>query len=273
MESHGWLRQFALSPDGRTLAYVTRPGEGHGLFTLPASGDLEPQFLVKIPDTKENMEGVVPRWSPDGSQLAYAAGEGLYVIPTAGGQPRELAHLHDTPGWDGWCVRWSPDGKHIAALGWATKSIHAVFVVPASGGEVRQLTSDVEYKEGLEWHPDGQRLTYHVSIAESETRQVYLDGRPPSFLCDAPGVWDYVGAWAPDGRRFFFTGSTKEKGWGIYVYDEATGEMTPFSAHARNVGSVPCWSRDGKIITWSTRENVVQLWTMEDFQPELIAAK
>ena len=269
-ECHGWLPQFALSPDDRTLAYVTQLGEERGLLALPVSGG-EPQLLVKI--TNATL-GVVPRWSPDGSQLAYADGECLYVISAASGQPRELAHLDI--GWEEWTIRWSPDGKFLAALSRDRGNegpMNAVFVVPTSGGELRQLTPDVEYKEGLEWHPDGQRLTYHVSRSESETRQAYLDGRPPSLLFDAPDGWDYVGAWAPDGRRFFFVCGTGQSNWDIHIYDETTGDITPFSAHAGNVSGVPCWSHDGKTITWATRENVVQLWTMEDFLPEPIAAK
>jgi Tol biopolymer transport system component len=258
---------FDLSPDGQVFAYVTNLDEGRGLFTLPASGGLEPQLLVEF----DRRMSVVPQWSPDGSQLAYAYGSGLYVIPAAGGQPRELAHLAK---WEGWTVRWSPDGKFIAAFGRPKReSGNAVFVVSASGGELRQLTPDVEYKEGLEWHPDGQRLTYHVSRSESETRQAYLDGRPPTLLFDDPDGWDYVGAWTPDGNRFFFVCDIGQGNWDIRIYDEASGDITPFSTHAGNARTVPCFSRDGKIITWSTREKVVQLWTMEDFQPELIAAK
>jgi Tol biopolymer transport system component len=256
--SHSLLLQFDLSPDGRTLAYVTKLGDGQGFVTLPVSGG-EPHLMVEFAE----QHYVLPRWSPDGSQLAYAAGKGLYVIPAAGGKPRELAHLKE---WEGWTVRWSPDGKFIAALGYDNdpkESSNAVFVVPASGGEPRQLTPDVEYKEGLEWHPDGKRLTYHISRYHSETRQVYLDGRPPSLLLDAPDIWDYVGIWAPDGSRFIFSGSVQGN-WGVYAYDEVSGKTTLVS----NAG-LPRWSRDGKTAAWgATRSTSLQTWIMENFLPE-----
>jgi len=215
---------------------------------------------------------VVPQWSPDGSQLAYAAGKGLYIIPAADGQPRELAHLDI--GWEECTVRWSPDGKFLAALSCdPPESENAVFVAPASGGELRQLTPDVEYKEGLEWHPDGQRLTYHVSRHHSETRQAHLDGRPPSLLFDAPDdIWDYVGNWTPDGRSFFFMGSLEHR-WGIYVYDEASGDIKLVSPHVPDVG-VPRFSRDGKTMAWwATRNTARQTWVMENFLSEPVAAE
>jgi Tol biopolymer transport system component len=81
------ISTLKLSPDGRTLAYITKVGKGEGLVTLPVSGG-EPHLLVRITSAR----WVEPQWSPDGSKLAYADGNDLYVIPAAGGKPRELAH-------------------------------------------------------------------------------------------------------------------------------------------------------------------------------------
>ncbi|MGB2862874.1 MAG: DPP IV N-terminal domain-containing protein [Sedimentisphaerales bacterium] len=270
LPTHGCLTNFHLSSDGRTLAYIAKLSEGRGLFTLPVSGG-EPQLLVKTTGL-----GVVPQWSPDGSQLAYAGGNDLYVIGAAGGQPRKIAHLQDSgrrsTGWDNWTVRWSPDGKFIAALGYTPKpgTGNGVFVVPASGGELRQLTPDgPDYLEGIEWHPDGQRLSYNVCEHESQTRQAYMDGRPPTLLVDHPDGWDYIGAWAPDGRRFFYMSEAAGKeGYGIYVYDEASDNIMLFADHAAGQ-SPPRWSRDGKTVAWCvTRKTERQAWIMENFQPE-----
>ena len=156
----------------------------------------------------------------------------------------------------------------------AKSRLNAVFVVPASGGELRQLTSDVEPKRGLEWHPDGRRLTYHVSLSDSETRQAFLDGREPTMLVNAPDTWDWIGVWAPDGQRFFFLGSNaSEKKLGIYTYDESSGNTTQVSDLVDNVG-VPVWSSDGKTMAWwQTRQTSIQTWIMEDFLPESTAGQ
>jgi Tol biopolymer transport system component len=265
--THEYLTNFHLSGDGRTLAYIAKLNDGYGLFTLPVSGG-EPQLLVKITG-----RGVVPQWSPDGSQLAYAAGNDIYVIGATGGQSRKIAHLQDSgrrkSGWDMWTVRWSPDGKFIAAIGYTAKpgTNNGIFVVPASGGELRQLTpDDPDYLEGVEWHPDGQSLSYNVDRRASETRQAYLDGRPPTLLVDHPDGWDYIGAWAPDGRRFFYMSEAAGKeGYGIYVYDEASGDITLFADHASDQ-SPPRWSRDGKTVAWwATKKTERQAWVMENF--------
>jgi len=275
--THPYLTNFHLSGDGRTLAYIAKLNGGGGLFTLPVSGG-EPQLLVKITGL-----GVVPQWSPDGSELSYADGNDLYVIGAASGQPRKIAHLDR--GWDEWTVRWSPDGKFIAATGYSPKpgtTSNAVFVAPASGGELRQLTPFDDHDNlqgGVEWHPDGRRLSYNVMHnLNRETHQVYLDGRPPSLLFDTD-LWDYVGAWAPDGRRFFFMShdvmmhSPGKKGWGLFVYDEASGDITLFADHVASQ-SPPHWSRDGKTMAWwATRQTERQAWIMENFLPESTTSK
>ena len=257
-------RRFELSPDGQILAFSTKLDNEPGLFTLPASGG-EPRLLVQL--TNAQKWGTVPQWSPDGSQLAYADGNDLNVIAVAGGQPRKLAHMNIL--WEPYSVRWSPDGKFIAALGMPEpKKPNTVFVVPASGGEIRQLPSHIEWKEGLEWHPDGQRLTYSVVQFDNETHQTYLDGREPTLLVNAPDIWDYVGTWAPDGRRYFFIGEVLDKTWSMYVYDESSGKTTLVSDSVEDVG-VPCFSRDGTTMAWwATRETSTQTWIMEDFLPE-----
>ena len=264
-----YCRKFDLSPDGRTLAYSNKMDNKQALLTIPSSGG-EPRLLMQLANASKF--GSVLQWSPDSSQLAYADGNDLYVIPAAGGQPRELAHISQG-WWEPYSVRWSPDGKFIAALSMPDRKSIDVFAVPASGGELRQLPSVDGFKEGLEWHPDGQRLTYHVTRPDSATYQAYLDGREPTLLVNAPDVWDYVGTWAPDGRRFFFMGQISEKNAGMLVYDESSGETTQVLEPGESTG-VPSFSRDGKIMAWwQTRQTGVQTWIMEDFLPESTAGK
>ncbi|MHC4594218.1 MAG: protein kinase domain-containing protein [Planctomycetota bacterium] len=267
---HSYFPAFALSPDGQTLAYATKLEDGFGLVTLPTDGG-EPELLVKI-STKSS--GVLPQWSPDGSELAYATDEGLYVIGATGGEPRKVDRLQkESDFWQWQSIRWSPDGKFLSGESVVKDSSSRkkeIFVVPASGGKLRQLVpSDGFSRVGLEWHPDGRRLTYFVRQYENETRQVYLDGRPSTVLVDVPDAHDSLGRWAPDGRRFFFMGYVRTgKEWCLYVYDETSGETSLVSSHVTGLGP-PCWSRDGKMMAWwATRSTNVQVWVMENFLPD-----
>ena len=165
-----------ISPDGRQVAcVVTTLSEEKDQYLaniwLVDSAGGEPRRFTTGPkrDTK-------PRWSPDGTRLAFLSerdGQAkvqLYVMPTAGGEPTRLT---DCPNGVMSYV-WSPDGTCIAFVarvgGWQdpesaeerqkfkpARVITAlkykangegfvydrrphIFVIPAAGGEARQLT-------------------------------------------------------------------------------------------------------------------------------------
>ena len=73
-------------------------------------------------------EGVelTPKISPDGEWVAYSAQYGgtrqVYVIPSTGGQPRQLTFYNDVGvmpprgGFDYWVQGWSPDGKILVRM-------------------------------------------------------------------------------------------------------------------------------------------------------------
>jgi Tol biopolymer transport system component len=106
-----------ISPDGRTIAYVRKSND---IMTDKARLTV---WLVDVASGQQRplLAGsgsyLSPRWSPDGTRLAYVATEGdspqLYVRWMAGGLPPERARitgLPDSPD----SLAWSPDGRRIA---------------------------------------------------------------------------------------------------------------------------------------------------------------
>ena len=182
---------FDLSSDGQTLVFLAPTPEGKAISRLSLSGG-SPELLVEL----ENRSGVhpQPRWSPNGDLVAYAFNGSLNVIPAGGGQPKKLAKLN----WYNPTIRWSPDGEYLAGLGYlgsiAGSQSFGVFVVRLSDGQVRRLTTVEEHhwKEGLEWHPNGQELTF-MDYRKDGIRKAYLDGRPTSPWLDLEEHWDHVG--------------------------------------------------------------------------------
>ena len=251
------VAQKDLSPDGKSLTYFTNIDEERGLYVHPVDGG-EPVLITK---TGCDECCTSPRWSPDGKSIAYIYMDGIYLVPSSGGEARKLATLHQ---WEAWTLRWSPDGQHLAALGYPKADTNnAVYVVPVTGGEPRMLSGLENYKEGLEWHPDGKSLTYHLSKTVGELYRTWLDGRPPEPFLNNPKVWDYTGKWAPDGKRFFVIGFARSEAY-LDVYDTVSGEITHF-AETPHI-ALPEWSKDGTMITWTTEKSIRQLWLMENFK-------
>ena len=88
-----------LSPDGRTVAYVVGHVDGKAneyraaIWLSSADGAAEPRRFTS--GVKLDAD---PRWSPDGTQLAFTSNRDgkamqLYVMPLGGGEPRRLTSL------------------------------------------------------------------------------------------------------------------------------------------------------------------------------------
>jgi len=109
-----WVASPQISPDGRQSAYVlvTVNGKHDGyetsLWIVGTDGASAPRRLTAGP-----RDGA-PRWSPDGSTLAFLRNkEGrpqLYVLPLGGGEAQQLTDLPKGAS----AATWSPDGKTIA---------------------------------------------------------------------------------------------------------------------------------------------------------------
>jgi dipeptidyl aminopeptidase/acylaminoacyl peptidase len=180
----------AVSPDGRWTAYtLSRP-------------------RAAVEDTVAGLRGMSELW----------------VVPTAGGEPRAIVqHPLSASG-----PAWSPDG---ATLAFAHRG--QVHVVPAAGGEPRAITSVPTGVMSFQWSPDGASIAFTSRVAEApevlerrrrgddvmvttgaflpwifplqEPRPVRLwvqpvaGGQPRALTPETQFVRDYT--WAPDSRR------------------------------------------------------------------------
>ena len=132
-----------VSPDGRTIAYVRRSND---IMTDKARSTI---WLVDVASGQQRplLAGsgsyFSPRWSPDGSRLAYVAAEGaspqLYERWVAGGESARITDLPDSPG----ALAWSPDGRRIA---------YTMFVPddPASLGKAPPKPEGAKWAEPLQ---------------------------------------------------------------------------------------------------------------------------
>ncbi len=104
--------EYDWSPDSRTVAYTAAPPPGDDnwyiaqLYTQ-GLGESEGHSIFK-----PALQIALPRWSPDGRQIALIAGlmsdEGatggeIYLVPSGGGQPRDLTpERPSSPAWLRW---------------------------------------------------------------------------------------------------------------------------------------------------------------------------
>jgi dipeptidyl aminopeptidase/acylaminoacyl peptidase len=104
---------FRVSPDGRSVAYLDEIGGAVQLCLRPLRGGTRRQLTACASDVSD------PRWSPDGTRLAYVRDKAIWVIDADGGRTTRVA---DHPaGNEAPC--WAPDGERLAFLsrrrGWS----------------------------------------------------------------------------------------------------------------------------------------------------------
>ena len=198
---------LAFSKDGARLAYVTVP-EG-GLWQSKADGT-DRRELTFAP-----MQAGLPRWSPDGKQIAFSGREPgksweVYIVPAEGGNPERV-----TPGdSDDLYPSWSPDGTALAYGGSSPAAIsgkkhpieilnlksRALTTVPDSGGYYAP-----------QWSPDGRWLV--ATAAGSQKLALYnFSTSKWEELTELAGSYPN---WSRDSQCIYFN-SDREMGMPVY---------------------------------------------------------
>ena len=183
----------ALSPDGRTLAFVAFDSTGRSRIWLRP---LESTVARPIAGT-ENSEPFI-FWSPDSRQIAIASQEKLKKITVAGGDAEVVCSIKTSRGGS-----WSREGVILIAL----NSNGSIYRVPASGGEPQPVTT-LDTTRGETAHrfpqflPDGRHFLFTALPARDGKFDTYvgsLDSPKRELLLSAgTGV-----TWAPPGQLLF----------------------------------------------------------------------
>jgi DNA-binding winged helix-turn-helix (wHTH) protein/Tol biopolymer transport system component len=127
---------FALSPDGRTLAYTARDGATTSLYLRR----LDRLDVERVPRTEG---AAAPFFSPDSRWVAYVANGRLRKVPTAGGSPLDICEA----GGESRGAAWSCRDEIVFAPTPASGLVR----VSAEGGRPRPLT-ELDFANGERTH-------------------------------------------------------------------------------------------------------------------------
>jgi Tol biopolymer transport system component len=187
-----------------------------------------------------------PRWSPDGSRIAYLHKGTVWVI-NADGTGR-----HQVAGGPAGGPAWSPDGTSIAYAAPGCTGGPAVYrISTAQPGAAPQVLFPVECRGSAPSHATGQ-------TAGSGD----LAGRLRH---------DDAVAWSPDGTRIAFRGGGCE---GVYddclsVGDVSTGAEATVDAYGgggverSGFAVLPAWRPDGARLSWTAYQDGAAIHVVE----------
>lgn len=147
IQSTRWDFAPNISPDGKRIAFVSTRTLWAELWVSDADGTNLHQLT-----TLEDLTVDVPRWSPQGDQIAFVHASNIYVIQANGGTPVQLTEgkAEDR------VPSWSLDGQWIY-FGSNRSGAWQIWRVPVAGGAVEQVTETGGYRaveavhEGTTW--------------------------------------------------------------------------------------------------------------------------
>jgi Tol biopolymer transport system component/DNA-binding winged helix-turn-helix (wHTH) protein len=203
-------QEIVFSNDGKTVAYVTYPD---GTLWKANRDGSRPVQLTDPP-----MWAFLPRWSPDGAEIAFTGGSPaidnerghVYFVPSEGGSPPKL--LPEIRDFETSFPGWSPDGHKIvfnAGNYWTYgKVTHDVRILDLDSHQVTVVPGSADVW-GPRWSPDGR---YLAAGSEDERQLMVFDFKtqkwsalPQKGLVDSP-------EWSRDGEFIYFRRSRGDMG-------------------------------------------------------------
>ncbi len=208
------------------------------LYVAPSAGGQATRLT-----SHEGME-IFARFSPDGNRIAfsgeYAGTRQVYVIPAAGGEPKQLTFYPDVGampprgGYDHLPLDWTPDGEHIMVRTNRTpfgERVGRYYLVDPDGG----LEVPLEIPEGATgatYDASGDRLVYNIKSREWRHWKRYRGGRQQD-------LWIYYLANSSSRRLTDFEGTDNFPLWvgDVIYFTSDRGEAQKLNLWAYDLGT------------------------------------
>jgi Tol biopolymer transport system component len=252
------LDYIDVSPDGQWIAFGSQ-GRQEDILLIGSDGS----GLRHLTDDEYRDRG--PRWSPDGSRLAFYSNRGgpyaIWSIRPDGSRLEAIAG--------------SGDGQALTRPTWAPDGRRLIGILPLSGPPVQiDLGQPVQQRvtsvPGLPgrpvvpqaWSPDGRLVagTYEDGpdsnkiLLYSSLKRVRLSHESPTQ------VWEGSLAWLADSQRLLFTA----RGAGITLLDTVTGRTRVVMPGPRGLTefSVLAKAFNAPLVAFVERRIEGDLWLM-----------
>jgi Tol biopolymer transport system component/DNA-binding winged helix-turn-helix (wHTH) protein len=249
------------SPDGNSIAFSRRVGEGAEIFIVPAGGG--PERRLDISGARPGMGSLA--WSRDGRGIVFSGDGGLFLAPLVNPAARRLTVT--MPARRDWGPAFSPDGKQLLFIRSSDTGFpEELMSVPASGGEPTLIAAAPARLRGpAQWSADGRSVIFASERGgKSALWRVSVETREPPVQFNDGGSDPAVSL---RGGRLAYQRETR--GLTIWELDLPSGNrsdarvLVPLTSQT-DQGPGPQFSPNGKKIAYmSDRSGTMEIWASD----------
>lgn len=134
-----------------------------------------------------------------------------------------------------------------------------LWIVPASGGDARQVTHDLKTAQRPRWSPDRKRLAYQAVIGGRRGLWIHDLERNESESISGTALFDMHPAWHPDGQKISYASDVDGTGFDIWEVDVPTGVRWRVTFRPGDE-TEPAWSANGRDLVYVHRDG--QQWSL-----------
>ena len=243
------------------IAYVSARGGNKEVWMMDYDGANAQQL------THLKSISLTPRWSPDGSRIAFTCyvpyrnvtSAQICMYSTVSNRLIAFPRFRGTTS----SPAWSPDGSQIAFMS-SQSGDPQIYIADADGGHAHKITFAAGVSTSPAWNPKtGKQMVFVSDRGGSPV--LYMSSSDGSNVekLDLPDMGYVIDpAWSPNGQLLAFSWRRPSGNYDIYVMDIVSRQLIELTKdEGRN--ERPSWAPDGRHLVFeSTRTGTRQIWSM-----------
>ena len=251
-------KEISLIPKGEKIAFYSNREAIPAIYVIQPDWSNTTKLAVGY-----SLFSSAPSWSPDGTKLAFARDDEIYVLNSEGNLQKLFTRKGDAKYIN---PNWSPDSKSIifgevTKFWWRELKKCDLYTINTNGSDFKKISSPLnlsgDFGINPVWSPDGNKIFFQ-SDDRDEIWSMNSDGSNQIKLTDD---LCFTPVCSPDGKKIALA-TYRDRNYEIYTMNTDGTEMVNLTKNPANDAG-PSYSPDSKKIAFfSNRDGNWEIYVM-----------